>query len=63
MLIATSLLCSLDDFMRNDGAVGFGDFIFFNFARDDLFNLVLEPESDFGDIVSGNGGLNDVIPI
>lgn len=63
MLFATGLLCSLDDFVRDNWAVGFDDFVFFNFARDDLFNLVLEPESDFGDVDSGNGGLNDVIPI
>lgn len=56
-------MCSLDDFVCDDGAVGFGDFVFFNFARDDLFNLVLEPESNLGDVDSGNGGLNDVIPI
>lgn len=49
--------------MRDDGAVGFDDFVFFNFARDDLFNLVLEPKSDFGDVDSGDGGLNDLIPI
>lgn len=63
MLFATGLLCSLDDFVRDDGAIGFDDFVFFNFARDDLFNLVLEPKSDFGDVDSGNGGLNDLIPI
>lgn len=63
MLIATSLLCSLDDFVRDDGAVGFSDFIFFNLTRNDLFNLVLESESDFGDVDSGNSGLDNVISI
>lgn len=63
MLVATSLLCSLDDFLRDDGAVGFCDFVFFNLAGDDLLDLVLEPESNFGDIDGGNGGLNYVIPI
>lgn len=55
MLVATSLLCGLDDFVRDDGAVGFCDFVFFNLARDDLLDLVLEPKSNFSDIDGGNG--------
>lgn len=57
------LPCGLDDLLGDDGAVGFGDLPFFELAGDDLFDLVLETESDFGDIFGGHCGFHEVVGI
>lgn len=52
-----------NDVGGNDGAVGFGNFPFFELAGDDLFDLVFEPERDFGDVFRRHRGFNEIVRI
>lgn len=52
-----------EDLFRDDGAVGFGDFPFFQLAGDDLFDLVLEAEGNAGDVRGGHCGFNAIIRV
>ncbi len=63
MLFPTRFPGRSNDVGGDDRAVGLGDFPFFELAGDDLFDLVFEPERDFGDVFRRHRGFNEIVRI
>lgn len=48
----------LDHSGSNDIGVGFRDAVFFQFARNDLFDLIFQTERGEGHVLGGDGGVD-----
>lgn len=63
MVLPAGVFGGLDDVFRYHGGIGLCDFPFFEFAGDDLFDLVFQAEGDAGDVFGRHGGFDEVAGI